>query len=66
MEIGHKSRGTGAPQIGDNCFIGAGAKIFDNICIGDNVTVAQNAVVTKDVPENCIVGGVPAKIIKMK
>lgn len=66
VEIGHKSRGTGAPQIGDNCFIGAGAKIFGNISIGDNVTVAPNAVVTKDVPDNCIVGGVPAKIIKMK
>ncbi len=66
VEIGHKSRGMGAPQIGDNCFIGAGAKIFGNIRIGNNVTIAPNAVVIKDVPDNCIVGGVPAKIIKMR
>lgn len=66
VEIGHKYRGGGAPIIGDNCFIGAGAKIFGNIHIGNNVTIAPNAVVTKDIPDNCVVGGVPGKIIKVK
>lgn len=55
---------TGVPTIGDNVFLGLGCKVFGGIHIGDNVVVAPNAVVVKDVPANCIVGGVPAKIIK--
>lgn len=66
VEIGHKKRGERAPQIGNNCFIGAGVKIFGAIRIGDNVTIAANAVVVKDIPDNCIVGGVPAVVIKKK
>lgn len=66
VEIGHKSHEGGAPCIGNNCFIGAGAKIFGSIHIGNNVTIAPNSVVTKDVPDNCIVGGIPFRIIKMK
>lgn len=53
-----------APVIGDNVVIGAGAKIIGNIKIGDNVIIGAGAVVVKDVPNNCIVGGVPAKVIK--
>ena len=45
---------------------GPGAKAFGKIEIGDNVFVAPNAVVTKDIPSNCIVSGVPAKLIKEK
>ena len=66
VEIGHKIPGEGCPVIGDNCFIGAGAKIFGSIKIGNNVTIAANAVVLEDIPDNAIVGGVPAKIIKIK
>lgn len=66
VEIGHKKRGEPAPIIGNNCFIGAGVKIFGPIKIGNNVTIAANAVVVKDVPDNCIVGGVPAVVIKRK
>ena len=40
--------------------------VYGNVKIGNNVTVATNAVVTHDVPDNCIVGGVPAKIITKK
>lgn len=65
IEIGDKD-GTGCPVIGDNVMICAGAKIFGPLKIGNNVTIAANAVVTKDVPDNAIVGGVPAKILKMK
>lgn len=64
--IGHKNVGEPAPIIGDNCFIASGAKIIGAIKIGNNVTIAQNAVVTKDIPDNVVVGGVPAKIIKQK
>ncbi len=66
VEIGHKSREGGAPCIGDNCFIGAGTKIFGPIHIGNNVTIAPNSIVTKDIPDNCIAGGIPFRIIKMK
>lgn len=45
-------------------FINNGA--YGGIFIGNNITVAPNAVVTHDVPDNCIVAGVPAKIIKYK
>lgn len=54
------------PTIGDYVAFGPGSKAFGKITIGDNVFVAPNAVVVKDVPANCIVGGVPAKVIKEK
>lgn len=54
------------PVLGDYVAFGPGAKAFGKITIGNNVFVAPNAVVTKDVPDNCVVGGVPAKIIKYK
>lgn len=52
--------------IGDNCYIGTGATILGPITIGNNVTIAAGAVVTKDVPNNAVVGGVPAVVIKIK
>lgn len=50
--------------IGDNVFIGTGAVIRSGRKIGDNVKIGANAVVTHDIPSNCVVGGVPAKILK--
>ena len=55
-----------APIIGDNVYIGPGAKLFGNIKIGNNVAIGANAVVNKDVPDNVTIGGVPAKIINQK
>ena len=52
------------PTLGDYVVFAPGAKAFGKITIGNNVFVAPNAVVTKDVPDNVVVGGVPAKIIK--
>ncbi len=52
-----------APILGNNIFIGAGAKIVGGITIGDNVKIGANAVVVKDVPSNVTVVGIPAKII---
>jgi serine O-acetyltransferase len=52
--------------IGDNCLINTGVTILGPVTIGNNVTIAAGAVVTKDIPDNCIVAGVPAKIIKIK
>ncbi len=56
----------GVPTIGDNVYIGPGAKIFGNITIGNNVAIGANAVVNSDIPDNVTVGGIPAKIISQK
>ena len=45
----------GAPTIGNNCLIGAGAKIIGNVHIGNNVRIGANAIVVDDVPDNCTV-----------
>lgn len=50
--------------VGDNCYFGLGVKIFGEVNIGDNVIIGANSVVTKDIESNCIVGGIPAKVIK--
>ena len=47
-----------------NAWIGAAATILPGVTIGENAVIAAGSVVTKDVPNNCIVGGVPAKFIK--
>lgn len=52
------------PIIGDNVEFGPGAKVLGGVTVGNNVFVLANAVVTKDVPDNVIVGGIPAKVIK--
>ena len=52
------------PTLGDNVTVYAGAKILGDVHVGNNVVVAANAVVVKDVEDNCVVGGVPAKVIK--
>jgi len=52
--------------IGDNVEIGSGAVILPGVKIGDNATIAAGAVVTKNIPPNSIVAGVPAKVVKWK
>ena len=64
--IGQKDGEENRPIIGDHVAFGPGAKAFGKLNIGNNVFVAPNAVVTKDIPDNCIIGGIPAKIIKQK
>ena len=53
----------GAPIIGNNVYIGPGAKIFGNIEIGNNVAIGANAVVNKSFPDNVTIGGIPARIL---
>lgn len=55
--------GVNGPKIGKKCLLGAGCCVLSDITIGDNVKVGANAVVLKNVPSNCTVVGVPAKII---
>lgn len=62
-----EDRGTTYPapiRLGKNVWVGSNATILQGVSIGDNSIVAAGAVVTRDVPENVIVAGVPAKIIK--
>ena len=63
--IGAENRGKrkGAPQIGDEVYIGAGASVVGNITIGNDVLIAPNAYVNFDVPSHSIVLGNPGKII---
>ncbi len=56
----------GTPTIGNNVYIGPGAKLFGEIKIGNNVAIGANAVVNSDIPDNVTVGGIPAKIISKK
>lgn len=53
-------------KVGSNVWIGYGACILRGVSVGDNSIVGTSAVVTKDVPDNGVVGGVPAKLIRMR
>lgn len=65
--IGRKEPGLKADVfIGDNCYISTGVTILGPITIGNNVTIGAGAVVNKDIPDNVVVAGVPAKIVKYK
>ena len=62
--VGNKDNVDAVPIIGNNVGLSTGCKVIGKITVGNNVTVAPNAVVVKDVPDNCVVGGVPARVIK--
>ena len=54
------------PIVGNGVIIYAGAKVIGNVTIGDNAIIGANAVVTKNVPANAIVAGIPARVIGMR
>lgn len=58
--------GNKKPTIGNHVDFGLGCKVYGDIHIGDYAYILPNAVVTKDVPENAIVGGIPSKVIKYR
>jgi serine O-acetyltransferase len=65
VTIGQANRGRkkGCPILGDNIFIGPGAKIIGNVRIGNNVAIGSNCVVTKDIEDNAVVVGIPGQVI---
>lgn len=64
VTIGRKLSPNGVPNIGNDVYISAGARVLGGIVVGDNVIIGANSVVTSDVPSNCIVAGAPAKVIR--
>lgn len=66
VTLGGTSLSTGKrhPTVGDNVLIGAGAKLFGPIKIGNNTQIGGGSVVVKDVPENCVVVGNPGRVVK--
>lgn len=68
VTIGQANRGgnKGTAIIGNEVYIGPGVKIVGAVKIGNNVSIGANAVVTKDIPDNSCVAGVPAKVISDK
>lgn len=64
MDIGYSP--DKRPVVGDNIVFGAGSKILGGVIIGNNVVVGANAVVTKSVPDNVVVGGIPATVISKR
>jgi serine O-acetyltransferase len=56
--------GRRSPIIGDNVLLGAGAKVLGPVEVGDNSIIGANAVVVKDIPENSVAAGVPARVVK--
>lgn len=65
--IGHKGgfSGEGVPTLGNNVYVGAGAKIIGDVKIGNNVKIGANAVVITDIPDNATAVGIPAKVVKI-
>ena len=68
-EIGaaHRRAGKGNNReirVGDGCWLGARATLLGGVTLGDGTVVAACACVAKDLPENCLAGGVPAKVIR--
>ena len=51
------------PTIGDNVFIGTGAKVLGGLRIGNDVRIGANAVVLNDVPDGATVAGIPARVV---
>ena len=59
-----KDTGKRHPTLGNNVMVGAGAKVLGPFYIGDNTKIAANAVVLKEIPENCTAVGIPAKVVR--
>jgi serine O-acetyltransferase len=61
--IGHSEGKEGLPVIGDNVWIGTGSIISGAITVGNNVTIVNGSVLSRSVPDGCLAGGNPARVI---
>lgn len=61
--IGGSGKHRGIPEFGSRVYIGPGATIFGKIVIGDNVAIGANSVVSKNVPNNAVILGNPARVV---
>jgi serine O-acetyltransferase len=68
VTLGVSNRGAmqGCPVIGDNVYIGPGAKIIGAVKVGNHAAVGANCVVTKDVPDHAVVVGIPGRVISQE
>lgn len=68
VTLGQANRGerVGCPAIGNQVYIGPGAKIVGKVNVGSDVAIGANCVVTKDIPEHAVAVGIPAKVISYK
>ena len=66
--IGHIGgfKGGGVPTLGDNVYVGAGAKILGEVRVGSNVSIGANSVVLTDIPDNAVAVGIPAKVVRLR
>jgi serine O-acetyltransferase len=62
----NRGRNKGYPVIGDNVYIGPGAKIVGAVRVGNNAAIGANCVVTRDVPDHAVVVGIPGKVISQE
>ncbi|MDD2852260.1 MAG: serine acetyltransferase [Desulfuromonadaceae bacterium] len=68
VTIGEAGRGAErhVPRIGDRVYIAPGVKLFGKLTIGNDVAIGANAVVTRDLPDNAVAVGIPAKVINLE
>ena len=68
VTLGEANRGKykGCPVLGDNVYIGPGAKIVGAVKVGNDVAIGANCVVTKDVPDHSVVVGIPGRVISQE
>jgi acetyltransferase-like isoleucine patch superfamily enzyme len=66
MLIRHQGVTRKGIHIGENCWIGSKVTILDGVQIGNGCVIAAGSVVTKSFPNNCVIGGVPAKLLKTR
>lgn len=67
VTLGQANRGEkkGYPELGNNVYIGPGAKLVGAVKVGNNVAIGANCVVTKDIDDNSVVVGIPGKVISL-
>lgn len=68
MDYGNRNKGLEKAlpiKVGDNCWFGANVSVMSGVTIGNGCVIAAGSVITKDIPDNCLVAGVPATVKKI-